>query len=134
MDSIFKVDMLLEFFYYKIFAASQYSTIKFLIELFLSFFHIFVMSLRFTRCLHYKRVPNYHGFWTEILHSAKPTPRKTLTVEQVPVVKRIPIAIPFEPVIEEITTIPKVKTVVYLKGNPIQLPTKPESPDNCCMR
>lgn len=91
------------------------------------------MSLRFIRSLHYKRIPSYEGWWSQILQQE---PKRKLVIQQEPVIKRTPISIPFEPIIEEpsITTVPVVKTVVYLNGEPIQLPTKPDSPENCCMR
>lgn len=88
------------------------------------------MSVRF---IHYKRVPNYSGYWNLILEQ----PKKSLIIEQKPAIARTPISIPFEPAVEEkpyITTVPEVKTIVYLNGEAIQLPEKPPPPENCCMR
>lgn len=94
-----------------------------------------MMSLQFIRSLHYKRVPNYDGWWTLILNRSI-EPKRSISIEQVPVVtNRVPIAIPFEQIPEEtITLVPTTTTTVYLNGTPIKLPEKPSSPDNCCMR
>lgn len=92
------------------------------------------MSLQHIRSLHYKRVPNYDGWWTQILNRSL-EPKKSITIEQVPIVTRVPIAIPFETIPEEtITLVPTTSTTVYLNDTPIQLPEKPSAPDNCCMR
>lgn len=96
------------------------------------FFSLYItMSLRFIRSLHYKRVPNYDGWWTQILN-ASIEPHATLKIEQVPT--RVPISIPFEQIQQEPTLVPTIKTTVYLNKTPIELPQKPEAPDNCCMR
>lgn len=88
------------------------------------------MSLMLVRSLHYKRKPNYKGWWTQILKSTSVP--GSLKIEQVPT--RVPIAIPFEPVQPQPTLVPTTKNVVYLNKEPIELPVKPEAPDNCCMR
>ncbi|GAA5805599.1 hypothetical protein HPULCUR_011119 [Helicostylum pulchrum] len=93
------------------------------------------MSLQFIRSLHYKRVPNYDGWWTQILNRSI-EPKKSISIEQVPVAtsSRVRLAIPFEQIPEEtVTLVPTTNTTVYLNGTPIKLPEKPSSPDNCCM-
>lgn len=88
-----------------------------------------LLLLIFKRSLHYKRVPNYEGWWTQILKD------KTPSVAVEPVIQRMPISIPFEEV-EPIVEKPSISTptVVYLNNEPISLPIKPDSPENCCMR
>ncbi|KAI8327898.1 hypothetical protein EDC96DRAFT_453079 [Choanephora cucurbitarum] len=88
------------------------------------------MSRLFIRSLSYKRTPHYDGWWDLILNKAS-LPTVTAT-------ERMPLSIPFEAIepIQTSTTsaVASQPTVVYLKGKPIQLPQKPASPDNCCMR
>lgn len=95
------------------------------------------MSLVFTRQLHYKRLPNYNGWWTQILN------RATNPIEQsmqgaTATRQKVPLPIPFAEVIEPtqpiITHTEKPKVFVHLKGALIELPEKPEPPENCCMR
>lgn len=88
------------------------------------------MSLRFIRSIHYKREPNYDGWWTQILKTA--TAPVKIQIEQVPT--RVPIAIPFIEEQPEPTMVPTPKTTVYLNNTAIELPQKPDVPDNCCMR
>ncbi|KAI8372097.1 hypothetical protein BD560DRAFT_328589 [Blakeslea trispora] len=87
------------------------------------------MSRLFMRSLSYKRLPEYDGWWDLVLNRAS---LPTATTE------RVPLSIPFEAIEPTQTTNTAVATnqptIVYLKGNPIQLPQKPAAPDNCCMR
>jgi hypothetical protein len=88
------------------------------------------MSLVFIRSLHYKRVPNYEGWWTQILNRANDPVKKVVSVET-----RVPLQIPFAQVIEPIEKpIVEPPKVYHLKGKPVEIPSKPEAPDNCCMR
>lgn len=95
------------------------------------------MSLVFTRQIHYKRLPNYNGWWTQILKQAK-NPIEQSIQEQTNTGRKVPLPIPFAEVIEPtqpiITNVKKPKVFVHLKGIPIELPEKPEPPENCCMR
>ncbi|KAI7906458.1 oxidoreductase-like protein [Cokeromyces recurvatus] len=89
------------------------------------------MSLTFIRTFHHKRIPNYDGYWTQILNRAINSSKNEEKTT------REPISIPFT-VIESapapITSAVKRKPAfVYLKGKPIELPEKPNAPDNCCM-
>ncbi|KAL9547330.1 hypothetical protein MBANPS3_006224 [Mucor bainieri] len=99
------------------------------------------MSLVFTRQLHSKRLPNYNGWWTQILKQAtnpieqsmqEQQPTTTTTLE-----RKVPLPIPFADVIEPtqpiITHANKPKVLVHLRGKPIELPEKPDPPENCCM-
>lgn len=98
---------------------------------------IIVMSLVFTRQIHYKRLPNYSGWWTQILKQAE-NPIEQSIQEQTDTGRKVPLPIPFAEVIEPtqpiITNVKKPKVFVHLKGTPIELPEKPEPPENCCMR
>ena len=94
------------------------------------------MSLRFTRQIHYKRIPNYNGWWTQILKQARDPVEKSLQEQVSETRQKVPLPIPFSEVIEPtqpINNLVKPKLYVYLKGAPIELPEKPESPENCCM-
>ncbi|GAN10968.1 conserved hypothetical protein [Mucor ambiguus] len=94
------------------------------------------MSLVFTRQLHYKRLPNYNGWWTQILKQATNPIEQSM---QEPTINRqkVPLPIPFAQVIEPTqpitTNVNKPKVFVHLKGTPIELPEKPDPPENCCM-
>ncbi|EPB87223.1 hypothetical protein HMPREF1544_05945 [Mucor circinelloides 1006PhL] len=94
------------------------------------------MSLVFTRQIHYKRLPNYSGWWTQILKQAE-NPIEQSIQEQTDTGRKVPLPIPFAEVIEPtqpiITNVKKPKVFVHLKGTPIELPEKPEPPENCCM-
>ncbi|ORE15873.1 hypothetical protein CU097_015405 [Rhizopus azygosporus] len=78
------------------------------------------MSIRFIRSIHYKRIPNYRGYWDRILE--QPNSKRW----------RTPIPIPIE-IIEEPHAPSRPKQFVYLKGVPLEVPEKPEQPTNCCM-
>ncbi|KAI8636125.1 hypothetical protein BD408DRAFT_397900 [Parasitella parasitica] len=94
------------------------------------------MSLVFIRHIHYKRLPNYDGWWTQILHRAKDPVKKSVQEQVFSNRQRVPLPIPFAEITEPTqptTNAPKLKSFVFLKGTPIELPEKPEPPDNCCM-
>ncbi|ORE04717.1 hypothetical protein BCV72DRAFT_210761 [Rhizopus microsporus var. microsporus] len=78
------------------------------------------MSIRFIRSIHYKRIPNYRGYWDRILE--QPSSNRP----------RTPIPIPIE-IIEEPPMPSRPKQFVYLKGVPLEVPERPEQPTNCCM-
>lgn len=95
------------------------------------------MSLIFTRQIHYKRIPNYNGWWTQILKQARDPVEKSLQEQVSEIRQKVPLPIPFAEVIEPtqpIDNVKKPKLFVYLKGVPIELPEKPDPPENCCMR
>lgn len=95
------------------------------------------MSLVFIRSLHYKRVPNYSGWWTQILNRAKDPIIQSIKTK-IPAETRVPLQIPFAEVIEPTQPIEKptaeAPKIYYLKGKPVEIPLKPDAPDNCCMR
>lgn len=100
------------------------------------------MSLQFIRQLHYKRVPNYDGWWTHILNRALEPPIPSSTIkEQLPTTTatKAPLAIPFQQIEQgpekpSIIPVSKLKTIVFLNDKAIELPEKPDPPENCCMR
>ncbi|KAL0137788.1 hypothetical protein V8B55DRAFT_1439124 [Mucor lusitanicus] len=57
------------------------------------------MSLVFTRQLHYKRLPNYNGWWTQILKQAT-NPIEQSMQEPAAARQKVPLPIPFAEVIE----------------------------------
>ncbi|KAI9483575.1 MAG: oxidoreductase-like protein [Benjaminiella poitrasii] len=87
------------------------------------------MSIAFIRSFHHKRVPNYNGYWTQILNRAIDT-IETPRNEKAPI--SIPIIEIHEP-IQSAASLIRTPNIVHLKGKPLVLPEKPVPPDNCCM-
>ncbi|KAG1464535.1 hypothetical protein G6F56_005069 [Rhizopus delemar] len=76
------------------------------------------------RMLHYKRIPSYKGYWSQILEQPKPT--NITPVKQA-------LLVPVEAVVEEEPVSVKPKEYVFLKGKQRQVPEKPDAPTDCCM-
>lgn len=90
------------------------------------------MSIIIKRSFQTKRIPNYDGYWSLILDKAK---EATSIATTTTTITKKPLAVPITNTIEgPIKPKTPTKTVVYLKGKPIELPEKPSAPDNCCMR
>ncbi|KAL1929674.1 hypothetical protein VTP01DRAFT_1812 [Rhizomucor pusillus] len=74
-----------------------------------------------------ERIPNYAGWWTLILDQSTQQPQATHPHEQRQSIQVFPPA-------EKPPLLPqKIKETVQLDGETIELPEKPEPPDNCCM-
>ncbi|CEP08858.1 hypothetical protein [Parasitella parasitica] len=87
--------------------------------------------------IHYKRLPNYDGWWTQILHRANDPVKQSAQEQPISGRQKAPLPIPFaettEPTHPIVNSAPKPKLFVHLKGIPVELPEKPEPPENCCM-
>ncbi|KAI9281073.1 hypothetical protein BY458DRAFT_430205, partial [Sporodiniella umbellata] len=81
------------------------------------------LSTMFLRRFHSKRIPSYEGYWSQLLQ--QPQSKSSLPVRQA-------VSVPIEIVAEEPVVI-KPREYVFLQGNKIEIPEKPESPTDCCM-
>ncbi|KAI7864179.1 hypothetical protein BDF14DRAFT_1732566 [Spinellus fusiger] len=94
-----------------------------------SFFNKGYSSLRlFVRRYSSQRIPNYSGWWSLIL-------QKSLVRPQEQIVQWIPPTTenPYLHVNSTIGSKTVPRQTILLKETLIELPQKPESPDNCCM-